>query len=106
MHYTAEGAIMINGSHNTPEDKGFKTVCGSSTLHGNAIQQVYKLIAGNDFETGQGSLKETDAVSPYIDEIASQFKFEKKVNVVVDAGNGTAGPVIHRILQKLNVEAT
>ena len=26
--------------------------------------------------------------------------------MVVDAGNGTGGPVMHRILEKLNVDAT
>src|SRR4051794_4082990 len=106
VHFAADGAIMITGSHNPPEYNGFKTVCGTGTLYGEAIQDVYKLIAKNDCESGQGTVQEVDAVTPYVDEIASQFKFERKVKVVVDAGNGTAGPVIHRILKKLNVEAT
>ncbi len=105
VHFNANGAIMITGSHNPPEYNGFKTVCGSGTLHGEAIQDVYKLIAANDFEAGQGSVRETDAVTPYVDEIAKQFQFDRKVKVVFDAGNGTAGPVVHRLLKKLNVEA-
>jgi phosphomannomutase / phosphoglucomutase len=106
VHFAADGAIMITGSHNPPEYNGFKTVCGTGTLHGKAIQDVYELIAKNDCESGEGSVREVDAVTPYVDEIASQFNLKRKVSVVVDAGNGTAGPVIHRILQKLNVEAT
>jgi phosphomannomutase/phosphoglucomutase len=39
-----------------------------------------------------------------VKEIASQFKFDRKVKVVFDAGNGTAGPTLHRLLEKLNVE--
>ncbi len=105
VHFQADGAIMITGSHNPPEYNGFKTVCGTGTLHGEAIQDVYKLIAGNDFESGEGSVKELDAVTPYVDEIAGQFKFDRKVKVVLDAGNGTAGPVVHRLLKKLNVDA-
>ncbi len=96
---------MITGSHNPPEYNGIKTVCGTGTLHGEAIQDVYKLIVSNDFESGEGTVKEVDAVTPYVDEIASQFQFERKVKVVLDAGNGTAGPVVHRVLEKLNVEA-
>jgi phosphomannomutase / phosphoglucomutase len=105
VHFKADGAVMITGSHNPPEYNGFKTVCGTGTLHGEAIQEVYKLITGADFESGQGSVKEVDAVSPYVAEIVQQFKFDRKVPVVIDAGNGTAGPVIHRVLEKLNVDA-
>ena len=105
VHFNAHGAIMITGSHNPPEYNGFKTVCGAGTLHGEAIQDVYKLIQANDFESGEGSVRDTDAVTPYVDEIAKQFKFDRKVKVVFDAGNGTAGPVVHRLLKKLNVDS-
>src|SRR6266852_3651354 len=33
VHLEADGAVMITGSHNPPEFNGFKTVCGSATLH-------------------------------------------------------------------------
>ena len=105
VHFTADGAIMITGSHNPPEYNGIKTVCGTGTLYGAAIQAVYKLINENDFESGAGAVKKADAVTPYVDEIAAQFQFDRKVKVVIDAGNGTAGPVIERVLEKLNVEA-
>jgi phosphomannomutase / phosphoglucomutase len=104
VHFEAAGGIMITGSHNPPEYNGIKTVCGSGTLHGEQIQQVLKLIQGSDFESGAGTLKEIDAATPYVEEIASQFQFSRRVKVVFDAGNGTAGPVFHRILEKLNVE--
>ncbi|MBV9611319.1 MAG: phosphomannomutase/phosphoglucomutase, partial [Acidobacteriaceae bacterium] len=105
VHFTADGAIMITGSHNPPEYNGIKTVCGTGTLYGAAIQAVYKLITENDFESGTGAVKKADVVTPYVDEIAAQFQFGRKVKVVIDAGNGTAGPVIERVLEKLDVEA-
>jgi len=106
VHFKAGGAVMITGSHNPPEYNGFKTVCGSGTLHGNAIQDVRKMLQTGDLETGEGSVQTVDAVTPYVDEITSQFKFSRKVKVVFDAGNGTAGPVLHRMLEKLNLNAT
>lgn len=106
VHFDADGAVMITGSHNPPEYNGFKTVCGSGTLHGSAIQDVYKLIQQKDFESGEGSVKGVDAITPYVDEVTSQFNFARKVNVVFDAGNGTAGPVLERMIKKLNVSAT
>lgn len=106
VHFKADGAVMITGSHNPADCNGFKTVCGTSTIYGQAIQSVYKLIQNNDYESGEGSERCVDAVSPYVDEIASQFRFERKVKLVVDAGNGTAGPTVHRLLEKLDVQAT
>jgi phosphomannomutase/phosphoglucomutase len=102
----AHGAIMITGSHNPSEYNGFKSVCGTGTLHGEAIQEVLHIIQSSDFDTGSGALATTDAVTPYVDEVAAQFHFDRRIKVVADAGNGTAGPVIHRIFQKINVEAT
>ena len=106
QHWKADGAIMITGSHNPPEYNGFKTVCGSGTLHGEAIQDVLDLIQKQDFEKGAGNLAMLDAATPYVDEIAAQFHFDRRIKIVADAGNGTAGPVFHRILKKLNVDAT
>ena len=45
-------------------------------------------------------------MTPYVEEVASQFKFARRVKVVIDAGNGAAGPAMHRLLEKLNVDAT
>lgn len=106
QHLKTQGAIMITGSHNPPEYNGFKSMAGSETLHGEAIQDVRKLIEGGDFESGSGNVRTVDAVTPYVDEIASQFKFDRRVKLVADAGNGTAGPVIHRIFEKLNIDVT
>src|SRR5258708_1363740 len=75
IHFKADGGIMITGSHNPPEYNGFKTVCGPGTLHGEAIQDVLRLIQQQDFEHGAGHLTVLDAVTPYVDEIASQFHF-------------------------------
>lgn len=104
-HFQADGGVMITGSHNPSEYNGFKTVSGTGTLYGEAIQQIYKLITDNDFDTDKGSLEQVDAVTPYVGEIAGQFKFKKKIKVVVDAGNGTAGPVAHAVFSRLNVES-
>ena len=105
VHFKADGAIMITGSHNPSEYNGLKTVCGSGTLHGEQIQHILRLIQTRDFETGEGSVKEVDATTPYVEQVAAQFTaLPRKVKVVFDAGNGTAGPTIHRILEKLNID--
>src|SRR6202046_4689031 len=44
VHLKPDGAVMITGSHNPSEFNGFKTVCGSGTIHGEDIQEVRRLI--------------------------------------------------------------
>ncbi len=102
----ADGAVMITGSHNPPEFNGFKVVCGSSTIHGEAIQEVRRMIDTGDLRSGEGAQTSADMITPYVEEISSQFDFSRKVRVVVDCGNGVGGPAMHRILQRLNVAAT
>ena len=63
------------------------------------------MIEAKDLLSGQGSRHTTDAVTPYVDEVASQFNWDRRIKVVIDAGNGTAGPTMHRILERLNVDA-
>ena len=104
-HLGAGGAAMITGSHNPPEYNGFKTVVGKGTIYGADIQELYRSIAENDFETGSGTLSTADVVTPYVAEVASQFNFARRVKVVFDAGNGVAGPTMHRIAERLNIEA-
>jgi phosphomannomutase / phosphoglucomutase len=79
---------------------------GKSTIHGEEIQKIRALVESGDFEEGAGLLRRVDVVTPYVDEIAGQFKLARRVKVVSDAGNGTAGPVFRRILEKLNCEST
>lgn len=105
----ADGAVMITGSHNPSEFNGFKTVCGSGALHGEAIQEVRRIIETRDFENGKGSGKKADVSDAYVDRVASAFDLPeivkgRRLKVVLDAGNGTAGPVMHRVLQRLNVD--
>jgi phosphomannomutase/phosphoglucomutase len=106
FHLKADGGVMITGSHNPPEFNGFKVVCGQSTIHGEAIQEIRRMIENGDLARGEGSRQTADAATPYIEEISSQFHFPRRIRVVVDAGNGAGGPVMGPILRRLNVDAT
>jgi phosphomannomutase/phosphoglucomutase len=106
FHLKSDAAVMITGSHNPPEYNGLKIVSGSSTIYGEQIQEIRRIIERRDFVSGAGSEEKADVVMPYVEEVASQFQFPCRVKVAFDAGNGTAGPVMHRLLQKLNCDAT
>jgi phosphomannomutase/phosphoglucomutase len=106
FHLKTDGAVMITGSHNPPEFNGFKTVCGASTIHGAAIQEIRRMIETGDLEAGEGTETTADVVTPYVAEVSAQFHFPRRIRVVFDAGNGTGGPAMHRILENLNADAT
>jgi phosphomannomutase / phosphoglucomutase len=106
FHLKTDGAVMITGSHNPPEFNGFKVVCGGSTIHGEAIQELRRMIETGALQRGEGSVSTADVITPYVSEIASQFNFTSRIKVVVDAGNGAGGPAMHGILERLNVDAT
>src|SRR5579864_5808273 len=57
FHLQADGAVMITGSHNPAEYNGFKIVSGTSTIHGDEIQELRRMIERHDFTAGQGSEK-------------------------------------------------
>jgi len=105
-HLEADGAVMITGSHNPSEFNGFKTVSGSTSLHGEAIQDVRRLIDARDFAAGHGTHHSMDVIPAYLDELSPQFEFGRRIKVVLDGGNGTAGPVMHQLLKRLNVDVT
>ena len=106
MKLKADGAVMITGSHNPKDYNGFKSVCGENSLHGHAIQELLHLIQNRHYASGQGTYRVVDIVDEYVDAVCSGFSFPRRIKVVVDAGNGTAGPVMEKILAKLNVEST
>ncbi len=102
--FGAEGGIMITGSHNPSDYNGFKMMAGKAAVFGRDIQDIYQLIVNRDFASGLGSVRDADVATPYVAEIPQGFNFTRRIKVVFDAGNGTAGPTLHRLLEHLNVE--
>ena len=106
FHFDADGGVQITGSHNPPEDNGFKILRGKSTIHGAEIQALRELIEKRDFETGLGVASEQPIEPAYIDMAASKIKLgPRKLKVVVDAGNGVGGTLVP-LLERLRVDVT
>ena len=103
MYYKkTEAGVIITGSHNPPEYNGFKMMVGEETLYGESIQDIYAIIAKqNFFEEEGGSSRAYNIVPEYEDYVEKNIRIEKKLKVVVDAGNGTAGVVAVPIFKRL-----
>jgi phosphomannomutase / phosphoglucomutase len=106
FHFDADGGVQITGSHNPPEDNGFKILRGKSTIHGAEIQELRKIVEARDFETGLGVVSDSPIEAAYIDMAASKIKLgPRKFKVVVDAGNGVGGTCVP-LLQRLGFDVT
>ncbi len=97
--------VMITGSHNPPEYNGFKMMLGEETLYGPDIQDIFKIIESKAFIQGAAGTKKTyDIVPEYSDYVVDNIGLDKRLKVVVDAGNGTGGVVGVPILERLGCD--
>jgi phosphomannomutase/phosphoglucomutase len=99
-----DGGVMITGSHNPPEFNGFKLSVGMSTIFGDRIQEIRKIIDANDFTKGNGKVEGYPVIDDYINFLKNKFPDLSGLRVVVDAGNGTGGLVAPRIMRALGAE--
>ncbi|APC07786.1 phosphomannomutase/phosphoglucomutase [Neomoorella thermoacetica] len=103
-YYGLTAGVMITASHNPPEDNGFKISSKGSTIYGEEIQKVRRIIEEEKFVTGEGYLEERDPRPAYIECIKERVKLTRPLKVVVDAGNGVAGPLAVELLKALGCQ--
>ncbi len=104
-HQEADAGVMITGSHNPPEYNGFKLNIGLMSIYGEEIQKIMHIIQKQEFTEGKGTKKVFEGIIPiYQDYLVANLKIDRKVKVVVDAGNGAGGPILPDILRRLGCE--
>jgi len=109
-HYHAPGGIMVTASHNPPEYNGLKLVgeMARPLTYERGIKDVEEKVTRFDDETLQektGALLTKDVLGDYVDHVTRDAEVSRKIKVVFDAGNGTAGPVLRRIVERLRLDA-
>jgi len=100
-----DGAVMITGSHNPPDENGFKICCGPGTIYGEQIQELRRLMEEGRFVAGAGAVEKRDAVGPYLAMLRDKIRLgPRRLKAVVDCGNGTAGLLAERVMRGWGVE--
>lgn len=99
------GGIMVTGSHNPPEYNGFKLSMGKTTIFGEQIQDLKKILDSGDFLQGEGSVEDYDISDEYVARYKDEFKDMKPLPVVLDCGNGAAGAIVRRLYTAAGIDA-
>ena len=96
--------VMITGSHNPKNYNGFKIVINDKPVSGTEMLSLISNEIIHSKEAGSEIFKE-DLMEEYISEVITQTsKSSKKIKVVVDCGNGSAGEIAPRLMRALGHE--
>lgn len=100
-HRKAAAGVMITGSHNPPDYNGIKMAWYAGPVYGEQIQKIGTMAEAGDWETGAGSDAHVDVSDAYIDILANAYEATSGLKVVWDAGNGAAGEMLKRMVDRL-----
>ncbi len=107
-HYQADGGIMVTASHNPKGYNGMKLVSinskpisndsGLSAIKKRIIEQAFSPLSSE-----KGNVHDKSDKSAYIEHLLSYIDAESlpKYKIVVNAGNGAAGPTFDQLAEKL-----
>ena len=103
--------LWLQGAITRLEYNGFKLSIGKRTIHGEDIQRLKEIINKGDWKQPdrRGEVEKQDIVNAYKEYMLKEFSYlngpqYKKLKVVVDAGNGTAGIVVPEILSNIGCD--
>ncbi|MFO1071556.1 MAG: phosphomannomutase/phosphoglucomutase [Geminicoccaceae bacterium] len=97
----ADGGLQITGSHNPPDYNGFKMMLGKKPFYGADIQNLGRIAAEAAYAEGEGSETGIDLFERYVERLLADYRGTRPLNVVWDAGNGAAGPVMAALAARL-----
>lgn len=103
-HLLVGGGVMITGSHNPPEFNGFKICVGHSTIYGERIQELRKIMESEKYAKGNSSTMQKDISTDYENYLFKRIKIKKKIKIVVDGGNGVGGQFALPLLKRFGCE--
>lgn len=104
-HFNIKGLCMITASHNPVGWNGLKLGTDlSKTLGPDEIKKLYEIIEKETYVSGQGSVRTENITDAYAHDLTSRTKSSKKLKVLINTGNGTAGLYAPELFRKAGYE--
>ncbi|WP_309660969.1 phosphoglucomutase/phosphomannomutase PgmG [Sphingomonas sp.] len=95
-----DGGIQVTGSHNPANYNGFKMLLKGRSVFGEEIQALGRRAAAGEWSDGHGKIEQADVVAAYTDRLVEDF-LGGSFRIGWDAGNGAAGPVLEKLIERL-----
>jgi phosphomannomutase / phosphoglucomutase len=95
-HLCADGGVMVTGSHNPPGENGLNLMRGTDSFSGDTIRRVRDRVAVMMDEPAPptGGIEQVSVEQAYLSRVTQGISLaESGLKVVVDGGNGSAGPL-------------
>lgn len=110
-HHRAKGGVMVTASHNPVSYNGLKLVVDRARpltyeTGIREIEQAYKAAGMNSSPDMIGRVTAEDIRDEYISYITRDMKVSKDIKAVIELGNGTSGPIMEKLVNKLSLNAT
>ena len=96
-----DGGVMVTGSHNPPDQNGFKMMLRKAGFYGDDIQGLQALAGKGDFAAGEGSVVEEPVFDAYVERLFADYHGTRPLKIAWDAGNGSAGEAMTALTLKL-----
>lgn len=100
-HLGTRSGVMVTASHNPAQYNGFKVILAGKTLSEVDYEQLYARITRDEFISGIGRKREDNVIPAYLRAVAKDIALNRKLSVVIDGGNGSAGPMASNLLHRL-----
>ena len=99
----ADGGVMVTGSHNPPDYNGFKMVLANKPFFGRQITDLGQRAASGDVVQAEpGGARDVDVMADYVARLLSDWDGgDRRLEVVWDNGNGSAGEALQRLVKSL-----
>jgi len=110
--FPTKSGVMVTGSHNPAEFNGFKMVIADTTVYGDEIKTELKDLVSSKISQfpyeknskNPDNFPEHDLTNRYLDYITNSTKINRKLKVVLDAGNGAGGIMGKKLYEDMGCE--
>ena len=103
--FKTKGLCMVTASHNPAGWNGVKLGTDlSKTLLPEEIAELYSIIEREQYVNGSGSSRKESIFEAYVSDLISRVKISKKLKILVNTGNGTAGMFAPQLLRAAGCE--